>query len=50
MTVGAKKEEKQQMHMMTARENRPSRFPVGEALTFRSRTKEISASSSIAAP
>jgi len=49
VAVGAKKEEKQQMHMMKASEKRPIRLPVGEALTLRSRTKEISPSSSMAA-
>ena len=42
-----KNEEKQQMHMMRASEKRPRLLPVGEALTLRSRTKEISASSSM---
>ena len=46
VVCGPKKDEKQQMHIMRASEKRPSLFPSGEALTLRSRTKEISASSS----
>ena len=44
----AKKDEKQQMHIMRAIEKSPSLFPVGEALGLRSRTNDISASSSTA--
>ena len=46
VVVGPKKDEKQQMHIIKAKENKPSLLPVGETLGFLSRTKEISPSSS----